>query len=195
MSRYVENNLGKGEQIVLKAKKSIWCLMPQIVWFVLMLVLFFVLQNSLGKPRQPETLEEAYRVAMGETLVSPIAEYLWILIVVGIIPVIIRAIVLWGMNLAVTNKRVIGKIGVLKISALDYHIDKVDNVSLKAGILGNLFHYHTIVVKGGGDNAEIKFIGVSNANQFKNAVNEAVEKHAEEARKQQAAEIAKAMGK
>ncbi len=195
MSRYVENNLGRGEEIVLKAKKSFWCVVPQIVWFVLMVVLFFVLKNVLSEPREPENLEELALVMAGETLVSPIVDYLWILIIVGLIPLIIRLIVLWGMNLAVTNKRVIGKIGVLKIQALDYHIEKVDNVSLKAGFLGNLFHYHTVVVKGGGDNAEIKFIGISNANQFKNAINEAIEKHADEARKQQAAEIAKAMGR
>ena len=161
-----------------------------------MLILFIVLDEKLSQPRVPQTFDELLQAARGEWVYeNPLAKYLWILIVIGLLPLVIKAIILWGMNLAVTNKRVVGKVGVLKIQALDYHIDKVDNVSLKAGALANLFHYHTVIVKGGGDKAEIKFVGISNANEFKNAVNEAIEKHAAEARKQQAEEIAKAMSK
>lgn len=184
MSKYVENNLGKGEEIVLKAKKSIFCVFPQIIWFALMIVAFVYVKGS----------ENDVKSALATGGFS-VGSYSWVLLVIGALPLIVRLIVLWGMNLVVTNKRCLGKIGVLKIQALDYHIDKVDNVSLKAGIFGNLFHYHTVIVKGGGDDAVIKFIGISNANAFKNAVNEAVEKHAEEARRQQAEEIARAMGK
>lgn len=185
MSKYAENNLGRGEEIVLKAKKSIFCAFPQILFLILMIVAY-VFVNSSIKDAEGK---------FGANPISGIGAYSWVLLILGALPLIVRLIVLWGMNLVVTNKRVIGKIGVLKIQALDYHIEKVDNVSLKAGVFGNLFHYHTLVVQGGGDNAQIKFIGISNANAFKNAVNEAIEKHEAEARKQQAEEIAKAMGK
>ncbi len=185
MSSYVENNLGKDERVILKAKKSIFCIIPQAIFFVLVIIGYVVLSSELSKAEQ----------AIGIAQSGGLSSYLWIVLILGALPLIIKLIVLWGMNLAVTNKRVIGKVGVLKIQALDYHIDKVDNVSLKAGLWGNVFRYQTVVVKGGGDSAIIKFKGIANANQFKNAVNAAIEKHAEEARKQQAAEIAKAMGK
>lgn len=192
MSQYVENNLGKGEQIVLKAKKSFWCLIPEIVSCIVIIVLFVLLKNVLELDDQGKF---EYAMTTGKLYVNPLAGKIWIPIFLCVIIIGIKLIKLWGMNLAVTNKRVVGKIGVLKIQTLDYHIEKVDNVSFKAGLWGNLFHYYTVVVQGGGDNAKIKFIGISNANQFKNAVNEAIEEHAEEARKQQAAEIARAMGK
>lgn len=192
MSQYVENNLGKGEQIVLKAKKSFWCLLPEIISCIIIIGLFIALQNLLELSDEEKM---KYAFTHGELYVNPLEGKIWIPILVCVIIIGVQLIKLWGMNLAVTNKRVVGKIGVLKIQTLDYHIDKVDNVSFKAGLWGNIFHYYTVVVQGGGDNAKIKFIGISNANEFKNAVNEAVEKHAEEARKQQAEEIARAMGR
>ncbi len=192
MSKYVENNLGRDEEVILKAKKSFWCLIPQIISCIIILAIFFVANNALNLSQQDQV---KYLIQTGKKYVNPLEGKVWIPIILCVIIIGLKLIKLWGMNLAVTNKRVIGKIGVLKIQTLDYHIDKVDNVSFKAGLWGNIFHYYTVVVQGGGDNAQIKFIGISNANQFKNAVNEAVEKHAEEARKQQAEEIARAMGR
>ena len=192
MSQYVENNLGKGEEIVLKAKKSLWCLLPQVIASVVIIVAFFLLKSLL---ELDEMEQVKYFFETGKKYVNPLSSLVWVPFVLAIIIIGVKLLTLWGMNLAVTNKRVIGKIGVLKVQTLDYHIDKVDNVSFNGGLWGNLFRYYTVVVQGGGNNAKIKFIGIANANEFKNAVNEAIEKHAEEARKQQAEEIARAMGK
>lgn len=125
-------------------------------------------------------------------IVSTVLWITWALI--GLLPLIIKIIALACTCLCITNKRVIGKAGILSVNTLDYPINKVDNVELNAGIFGNLFHYHTVTVRGGGSSdTQIRFRGISNAQKFKNTITEAIERHADEARKAQAAEIARAM--
>lgn len=178
--RYIENNLNKNEHVVLEAKISWLTLVPSFIWLVLMFVVAFVLLGKI-KVEDKDAKEIMALVKIG-------------LLVIGFIPLLLRIIRNKSTNLAVTNKRVIGKTGVLKISTIDFHIDKVDNVSYRAGFFGNLFHYYTVEVKGGGDAKKSPFIpGISNAADFKNAVNEAVEVHAFEGRKEQAKLIGEAM--
>ncbi|MDE5721973.1 MAG: PH domain-containing protein [Clostridia bacterium] len=182
---YAEKNLNRNEQIVFQAKKSFLAVVPSLIWCIVLLAGVIVGTVYLGKI-DGDSAKQA---------VSIVTIVLWVIwALCGVLPVIFKIINLACSCLCITNKRVIGKIGVLRIHTLDYPIDKVDNVSLKAGALGNLFHYHTVsVLGGGGGDAEIKFIGISNATQFKNSITEAVERHADEARKAQAEEIARAM--
>lgn len=130
---------------------------------------------------------------------------LWVLfILIGVVP-FVRRLLLWlSINLALTNKRIVGKVGILRVNSLDFHLDKIDHVQIKASIFGNLFHYYTLrVVSVGGagfDNGRTKtdkdtFVGISNAQEFKDMATRAIEVHAEEARRAQAEEIARAMGK
>lgn len=121
---------------------------------------------------------------------------------IGALPTLIKFLRWLTMDLALTNKRVIGKMGILSINALDFHIDKVDHVQIKAGVWGKLFHFYSLkVVSVGGANqgsergGNSQFIAIKNAPEFKNAVTEAIEQHSEEARRAQAEEIARAMGK
>lgn len=176
---YVERNLGKNEKIVTKAKISWLTLVPRIIWLAICVAIYFVLKNQLS---------EASNGKVG----SVNSDYLYIILVVGVIPLIAKIIVNASCQLAVTNKRLVGKIGVFKINTVDAHIDKVDNVSYKAGFFGNIFHYYEVTIQSVGG-AWAKFKGISNALEFKNKVNEAIEQHAEEARKIQASEIAAAM--
>lgn len=130
---------------------------------------------------------------------------LWVLVIlIGVVP-FVRRLLLWlSINLALTNKRIVGKVGILRVNSLDFHLDKIDHVQIKASIFGNLFHYYTLrVVSVGGagfDNGRTKtdkdtFVGISNAQEFKDMATRAIEVHAEEARRAQAEEIARAMGK
>ncbi len=118
----------------------------------------------------------------------------------------LRRLIIWlSANLALTNKRVVGKIGVLRINTLDFHLDKIDHVQMMGTFFGNLFHYYSLkIVSVGGagldNNRRHKekfnqFPGISNAQEFKDMATRAIELHAEEARKAQAEEIARAMGK
>ncbi|MBQ8885855.1 MAG: PH domain-containing protein [Clostridia bacterium] len=186
MANYVENNLGKNEKIVMKAKISWLTLIPTALWFVIMVVVMVYFGKLLG-----DTKEATGGKADADSA-KIIAIIYGVCLVIGVLPLLIRVLKNMTTHLAVTNKRVIGKVGVLKVDTIDFHIDKVDNVSYKGSVFGNLFHYYTVSVKGGGGDAK-EITAIANAAEFKNKVNEAIELHAEEARKEQAQQIAIAM--
>ena len=160
--------------------------MPSILWLAIIVAVAVVLNVKLGQSSGSSDMENEIGQAVKLASVA-------LVLLLGGIPLLKAVLTVLGNHLAVTDRRVIGKTGVLKINALDIHIDKVDNVSVNANFWGNLFHYYVVEIKStSGDGW--KFTAISNAKQLKNLVNDAVEKHAEEARKAQAEEIAKAMG-
>lgn len=201
MSNYAERNLNNGEKIVLKAKRSFWALLPAIIWCVVFLIIVIIVTSVMGKKLNEAAADKSITedtiqaLANTKKIVKVVNIIMWVLwALIGVLPVIIKAISLACTCLCITNKRVIGKTGALSVHTLDYPINKVDNVEINAGLFGRIFHYYTVSVRGsGGDNAQIKFVGISNAPQFKNNITEAVERHAEEARRAQAEEIARAM--
>ena len=178
---YIESNLRKEEQVVVRAKISWLTLVAPALLAIVAWVGAFVLMGKL-KGMGNDSLTEAF------TYILLILAFLFTL------PLIKRALINATTHLAVTNKRVIGKVGVLKIDTIDYPVDKIDNVSYNAGFFGNVFKYATVQIGSvSGEKKQIAAIG--NAQEFKNCVTDAIEKHAEEARKAQAAEIAAAMGR
>lgn len=173
MSKYVEKNLIRDEQIVLKVKKNPLYIFKNIFFAIVFIVLGIVLGSN-------DEVGEAGTAIM------------LVLIAVGVIILLVGILKLTSVNLAITNKRIIGKVGILKVHSLDQPIDKIDSVTIKATLFGRIFKYYTLQVMTPGQSA-VSFIAVSNATQFKNTVTEAIERHADEARKAQAAEIAMAM--
>ncbi len=178
---YVERNLRKDEQIVLRAKINWLALIvpfiATIFWEVVCIFVRKALDDALFGSGDEDTVKAIV------TAVFQLAAFA---------PLLVRILVLLTTKLVITNKRVVGKVGILKVDTIDFPIEKVDNVTYNANIAGNIFKYYTVVVTGtSGDKKTVKM--VANALNFKNAVNEAIERHAEEARKAQASEIAAAM--
>ena len=186
MANYVDNNLRKDEHVVVRAKISWLTLVMPVIWCVLVWVGYFMLVSKLGGKDQSGS-------ANGEQMKSEAKTILLVALLISFIPLIKQLLINVTTHLAITNKRIVGKVGILRVDTIDFPIEKVDNVTYNAGIFGNLFKYYTLQITGtSGDKKELKM--VANAQAFKNAVSEAIERHAEEARKAQAAEIAAAMG-
>ena len=108
-----------------------------------------------------------------------------------IIPLIVRLIIRAKTELAVTSRRIVGKLGVFRTQTLDAQIMKVQNCSVKQGIAGKLFNYGTVVIDTA--SGEYFFCGVKNANAFKAAVMEQMEIYEQEKMRQQAEQMAQAM--
>ena len=177
MNKYLTENLAKDEKVVLEAELNKMCFIPYIVNIVLGLILFII---GLSFDGLFSMLTPCF------ILIS-----LTLIIVSGL-----QIVSLNNMCLVVTNKRVLGKVGFLSLATLDYPIVKVDNISLSAGVFGNLLKYYTISIQTAGTDARnrgLRFGGIKNAIEFKNLVVAAIEQHADDARKAQAEEIAKAM--
>lgn len=204
-SRYVRNSLGEDEHVVVKAKKSWW----YITWPTLLLaiavaamVLLVPILKGLQENIQP-------------TGITPIDNMIpvlfnWVLpIAAGLILALPIFVVFWKhlltiltLQVVLTDKRLISRVGLFRIRALDIPADKLDHIEIRAGWLGNLLHsYDVEIASVSGADGVIKrskksvrtFCGISNAKELRKKMQVVVDEHAQTARRLQAQEIAGAI--
>lgn len=108
-----------------------------------------------------------------------------------IIPLIVRLIKHANIELAVTNRRIVGKLGVFNTQALDSPLNKLQNCAVKQTFAGKIFNYATVEITTAA--GSYKFFGVKSGNDFKNTVMAQIDQFEEERIKQQADQMAKAM--
>lgn len=85
-------------------------------------------------------------------------------------PVIERA----TSEFAVTNRRVIIKVGLISRRTVEIKLEKIESIGVDQTILGRIFGYGTIEVNGTGGTYE-PFRGLARPLEFRKAVNEASE--------------------
>lgn len=145
MANYVEKNLRANEQLRAKAEISWVAIVPSAVWAGL------VFLGSLfgGLP-------------------SALIGFLTAAIIMGI-----AALSIYGTELGVTDKKIIGKVGVLRVNSLDSYLEKIDNFAISESLIGRLLGYATIQIST--TSMRMRFHYVKNAMQFKNVVLDAIE--------------------
>lgn len=84
------------------------------------------------------------------------------------------AIQRWTSEFAVTNRRVVVKLGLISRHTLELSLAKVESIGVEQGLLGRLLGYGTIVVIGTGGTRE-RFDRISDPLAFRRAVMEASE--------------------
>lgn len=67
---------------------------------------------------------------------------------------------------AITNKRIIIKVGLISRRTLEMNLNKIESVNVDQGILGRILGYGTIVVIGTGGTRE-PFASISNPIEFR----------------------------
>jgi uncharacterized membrane protein YdbT with pleckstrin-like domain len=77
----------------------------------------------------------------------------------------------WTSEFAITNKRVIVKIGLISRQTLELNLQRVESVSVDQSILGRLLGYGTITIIGTGGTRE-PFHRIANPLEFRKAVEE-----------------------
>ena len=151
MGKYVENNLGKNENIVKKAELN--------PLFLVTTWLFGIL-------------------------------FSWLLLI-PLIKAIIATIKFNNIELAITNKRIIGKIGVFNTEALDAPLNKVQNVKVTQTFWGKVFNHGVVHISTAA--GEYHFNAIKNADAFKRQIMAQIDQYEEDRVKQQAEEMAKSM--
>lgn len=71
-------------------------------------------------------------------------------------------------ELAITNKRVIAKFGLISRSTIEINLQKIESIQVSQGILGRIFNFGSIVVSGAG-NPQAPIPGISSPLQFRRA--------------------------
>ncbi len=92
------------------------------------------------------------------------------LLTLFIAPVVARA----TSEFAVTNRRVIIKVGLVSRKTVELNLEKVESIGVEQTVLGRILGYGTIVVVGTGGTKE-PFPRISDPMGFRRAVNEATE--------------------
>lgn len=71
-------------------------------------------------------------------------------------------------KLTLTDKHIIGKVGLVNTEELDSPISKITGVKVEQGLFGKIFNYGTIVVTTASN--AFRFAAITNPNQFKSTL-------------------------
>lgn len=75
------------------------------------------------------------------------------LIVISVILIAFAIINVLTTELAVTNKKVIGKAGFIRRASVDMPLGKLESITISQGVIGRIFNYGVVRVHGVGGNA------------------------------------------
>lgn len=95
----------------------------------------------------------------------------YLLLTVGIIMVVLAIITKHYLLLAITNKRVLARYGLLQMDVVDIRFSKIESIDLERMLPGHLFGYATVVVMGTGQRF-IRIPYIANAEAFRRYHNE-----------------------
>jgi uncharacterized membrane protein YdbT with pleckstrin-like domain len=77
-------------------------------------------------------------------------------------------------EIAITNKRIIAKFGLIERKTIELNLLKVESIQVEQGVIGRLFNYGTIIISGGG-NPLAPIAKISNPLMFRNRFVEATD--------------------
>lgn len=83
-----------------------------------------------------------------------------IILTLGVIWAVFRALVYMTTEMALTNKRVIAKSGIIRRNVIDVSNSKIEGITYRQGIIGRVFGYGSVLVRGTGvGQVPVPFIG------------------------------------
>ena len=149
MANYIESNLSKNEVIVYKAKLSIY---PLVFGLLIAAIFIFLGLSNLASATQGSAGVGSF------------------FLIIGIFIALKNILKYISTELALTNQRVIAKTGFIRRTSIEIRNDKIESAIVDQPILGRIFNYGFVVVKGtGGTGAPIPWI--ASPMLFRNAVN------------------------
>jgi len=133
MASYVDSNLSKGEEVIVRAHVSWLSFLSNIIVAVLILLIALIMLGASASSNQG----------------SP-GVIAWFLLFLSLFMLTNIAIQILTTELALTNKRIIAKFGFIRRSTIELRLEKVESININQSLLGRLLGYGTIVIKGTG---------------------------------------------
>lgn len=144
MASYVESSLLPGEKVLYKGRLSV-----KAYWFTITMGFFGALIIGIA------ALSEGSGKAIFFFLL-----FLWLMAY----PYVARAVT----ELAITNKRVISKFGLISRKTVELRLDKIESLQVNQGVFGRMLNYGSIVLAGAG-NPQAPIPSVDNPLAFRKA--------------------------
>lgn len=143
---YIDRNLLEGEQIIYRTRLH-WLLFMGPVLFTAIVLLpaaWFLSQSKWS-------------------------HYAWIPLLVGLLLLLITAIRRHSSDFAVTNRRVMMKVGVFNTRSIELLLNKVEAIAVNQSFIGRALGYGDIVITGSGGSREV-FSRIQGPLAFRRAV-------------------------
>ena len=155
---FVDSNLMAGEKVIYRTQlsKAIFIL-PAIVAILGLFVLAGALVAAFAVPGPLASLP---------MLIFSALFFLWIILVY---------IKFKTSEFAVTNKRVLIKVGFIRRESLETLLQKVEGIHVEEGLIGRMFKYGTIIIKGTGGTSN-PFTTIDDPFEFRKKVQEQIER-------------------
>ena len=156
MASYVETIVGSGEHIVHVGRVSLLSVLSSLLGGTFLIVVAIgLLLMPVGSPDVTHAL-------------AGIAAALGVLVIV--VALVRRS----STELAVTNRRVIAKFGLIARSTVEMNLAKIESVRVEQTVVGRLFGFGSIIVTGTGSTMDpIRFI--ADAIAFRQAIQAATD--------------------
>jgi uncharacterized membrane protein YdbT with pleckstrin-like domain len=162
---YVENNLNAGERILYAT---------HLHWVVLWRTIFVDIILSAGGLALMVWAAAGKHTERSEAQAAAIAGL--VLIVIGNILLGVAVIRRNATEMAVTNKRIIIKVGFLTKRTIELFLAKVESVGVEQTVWGRMMGYGSLTVRGTGGTNE-PFSHVANPLEFRRQVQHQIEEH------------------
>lgn len=160
---YAEKNLSKGDSILLKANTSWLAVIPKLLICIILCII---------------------GLSMAEASVSLTVTF----IVIAAVVLLGAVLKIKNTELALSRKKLIGRLGTFSIKTMDSPLNKINNVSVDKSFFGNILNYSKLTVSTSSGNYVYDYI--VDADSFKNAVMEQIDLYESEKLKEQAAQMA-----
>ena len=100
-----------------------------------------------------------YLLFGGLLILSAIGSKSGVPVFIGLILIGIAAVHVLTTELALTNRRIIAKSGLIRRNTIELKVNRVESLGVSQGVLVRIFNFGSIVVKGtGGSHAPIPYI-------------------------------------
>jgi uncharacterized membrane protein YdbT with pleckstrin-like domain len=141
MASYVETIIGPGEHIVHVGRVSLLTILSSLLGGTFLIVVAIaLLLMPVGSP-------DVTRALAG------------IAAALGVLVIVVALVRRSSTELAVTNRRVIAKFGLIARSTVEMNLAKIESVRVEQTVLGRLFGFGSIIVTGTGSTMDpIRFI-------------------------------------
>jgi len=126
---YIERELTQGEHLVLLGRVSWWTIVPRTLLAIAVFVVAVVAAWMLSA-----------LVPLFWTIAVPVVILLWIVMVARQVFRVLTT------EIAITDRRVMSKTGLLRTEVKVTPLDKVNNVNVKQSLFGNMLDYGDIEV-------------------------------------------------
>lgn len=149
---YIASSLSQNEKLIYSGKLSRWYFIPRCFYGTCLIVgaAFFY------------ELTHIFIVAL-------------LLFALGCVSLLIETLQYWTREMAVTNKRVIYKVGLFTLETAEIPCNKIESIDVDQSFLGRLMNFGNIRIAGIGASS-IAFNGIIDPLKFKTAVLDQCEK-------------------